>query len=539
MNEWIRSFGNSDLGRFISDTKLMYLTPEIIITLVILVSTLWVAFAKTREEHQATWRMATTGTFLALLVLIFHGVRFYWQGSGWISESVWYGMFQADLFSLVMRGLLLLGTFLVLLFSRQFINQQSVVPGEFYVILLCGLLGGMFLSGASDLIMIFIALETLGISSYILVAFLRGNLLSAEAGLKYLLYGGMSTAILLFGFSLLYGLTGTTQLYPSVNAYGLVSAFTPDTVAAYPMVVSILTVMILGGVCFKLSAAPFHMWTPDVYEGAPTPVTAYLSVVSKIAGFALAIRLFTALMGGLEGWFTLIAVLSVLSMVIGNVVALTQKNIKRLLAYSTVAHVGYLLMGLVVLTPLGLASLVYYLVAYLFMNLGAFAVVVHFGNLTGRDDIASYAGLVRARPTLALIFSVMLLSLAGIPITSGFFAKFFIFQAVAQASDAYLWLVIVALLTSTISLYYYLNVIRLMVIAEPSEAVEALGKQTTRSEMDLTPAFTVVLFICLAGTLVLGLWAQPVLNLAGESVQSLQDPLRTANQQLPVVSNAR
>src|SRR5690606_32001317 len=158
----------------------------------------------------------------------------------------------------------------------------------------------------------------------------------------------------------------------------------------------------------------FHMWAPDVYEGAPTPVTAFLSVVSKIAGFALAIRLFSVLMDDLQGWFIVLAAMSVLSMVIGNVVALTQTNIKRLLAYSTVAHVGYLLRGLVVLTPMGLASLLYYLVAYLFMNLGAFAVVIHFGNLTGRDDIAAYAGLVRTRPTLALIFSIMLLSLAGI-----------------------------------------------------------------------------------------------------------------------------
>ncbi len=538
MNEWIKNFANSDLARFLSDSQLMRLTPEIIIMLVIVVCTLWLAFAKSKEEHQATWRMATTGTVLALAVLLFHGYRFYFQDGEWVSQSVWFGLFQADLFSLIIRLLLLLGTVLTLLISRQYINRQSAIPGEYYVILLSGLLGGMFLSGATDLIMIFVSLETLSISSYILVAYLRGNMLSAEAGLKYLLYGGMATAILLFGFSLLYGLTGTTQFYPSPNSLGLASLLTPELIQTYPLVIAIMTVMILGGVAFKLSVAPFHMWAPDVYEGAPTPVTAFLSVVSKIAGFALAIRFFTALMGELQGWFLLLAVMAVLSMVIGNVVALTQTNIKRLLAYSTVAHAGYLMMGLVVLTPMGLASLLYYLVAYLFMNMGAFAVVIHFGNLTGRDDIASYAGLVRARPTLALIFSIMLLSLAGIPITAGFFGKFFLFQAVAQASDQYLWLVVVALLTSTVSLYYYLNIIRLMVIAEPSEAVEGLMKEAPKADVELTPAFSAVLLFCLAGTLVLGLWAHPFMNIARDSINALDDPM-TASHALPVVSRAR
>jgi NAD(P)H-quinone oxidoreductase subunit 2 len=285
------------------------------------------------------------------------------------------------------------------------------------------------------------------------------------------------------------------------------------------MLVAIMTVMIVGGIAFKLSAAPFHMWAPDVYEGAPTPVVAFLSVISKIAGFALALRLFTTLFLAIPGaWFGLLAVLSVLSMILGNVVALTQRNIKRLLAYSTVAHVGYLLLGLVVLTPEGMSSLLYYLATYLFMNLGAFAVVTCFENATGRDDIAAYAGLVRKRPLLALTFTVMLLSLAGIPITAGFFGKFFLFQAVAAAGDQYLWLVIIALLTSTISLYYYLNVVRLMVIAEPSDAVAAMpDTEPQGAPMSVRPAMLAML-VCMIGTLLLGFAAQPAMTLSQQAI---------------------
>lgn len=508
----------------IANTNLYMLGPEAVVLITILAGVFHLSFSKTREERENTWYLALFGTALTLLSLGF----FWFKGVGpdgvWMPRDVFSSLalhsntnnmtvlFTADLFSMIIRTLLVIGTLLVLLFTRTYVDKRAEVPGEFYVILLSALFGGMLLSGSTDLIMVFVSLETLGISSYVLAAYLRGNVRSLEAGLKYLLYGGMATAILLFGFSILYGLTGTTSYA------GMVAALSMNPMSS-PLLLSIMTVMILGGICFKLSAAPFHMWAPDVYEGAPTPVIAFLSVVSKIAGFSLAIRLFAAgLPTSMPAWAGLFSVLAVLSMVIGNVVALTQSNIKRLLAYSTVAHVGYLFLGLVVLTPDGLGSLLYYLIAYLFMNLGAFAVVTRFEDVTGHTDIASYSGLVRKKPALALLLSIMFLSLAGIPITAGFFGKFFLFQAVATAGTQYLWLVGLALLTSTISLYYYLNVIRLMLIGEPSQAVEEWP--VSDSGAARIPV-NVALAICFLGTLLLGVFAEPSLNLSRQAVSSL------------------
>lgn len=509
---------------FIVKTNLHMLGPEMVILITILAGILHLSFSKTNEERENTWYIAAFGTFLSVIFLFCLWVKGAGSGTTWVARDVFASsvfnvnpgnntvIFTADLFSMIVRTLLSFGTLLVLLFSRHYVAKRAEVPGEFYVVLLSALFGGMMLSGATDLIMVFVALETLGISSYILAGYLRGDVLSAEAGLKYLLYGGMATAILLFGFSILYGLTGTTSYA------GMSMALSMLLPQVNPLILAIMTVMIVGGVCFKLSAAPFHMWAPDVYEGAPTPVVAFLSVVSKIAGFSLAIRLFAGVLAPVTGWSGLIAVLAVLSMVVGNVVALTQHNIKRLLAYSTVAHVGYLLLGLVVLTPDGLSSLLYYLVTYLFMNLGAFAVVTVVENATGRTDTAAYAGLVRKKPFLAIVLSIMLLSLAGIPITAGFFGKFFLFQSIINAGSQYLWLVVVALLTSTISLYYYINIIRLMVIAEPSDAVEAWPSSQGDSVLNPIP---LALTVCFVATLLLGVFAENALVLSHDAIKQI------------------
>jgi NAD(P)H-quinone oxidoreductase subunit 2 len=507
---------DSPLTAFIVQNNIQFIGPELVLTIFILVGVWHLAFSKTREERQATWSFATVGVVMTLVCLAAYWWTGYYDNPKYFgSLSVLNGMFKADMFSLLVRTLLASGTLLMLFFTKTFIDKHADVPGEFYIILMGALLGGMMLSGATDLIMVFAALETLSISSYILAAYLRGNQLSAEAGLKYLLYGGMATAIFLFGLSILYGLVGSTS-------FADIAVRLPLYADINPLVWAIMAIMIVGGICFKLSAAPFHMWAPDTYEGAPTPVVAFLSVVSKIAAFSLAIRLFSITFGVHAGWAELVSVLSVVSMVVGNVVALTQRNIKRLLAYSTVAHVGYLLLGLVVMTQIGLASVLYYLMAYLFMNLGAFAVVTYLEDVTGHTDIASYAGLARKRPGLALVLSIMFLSLAGIPITAGFFGKFFLFQAVVNAGPQYLWLVIVALLTSTISLYYYLNVIRLMVIAEPSDAVNALPEQTVSATMWSSSRFAMAL--CLIATLGLGLLAQQFLDLSNRAVHQLSRP---------------
>lgn len=509
--------------KFAQDMNIPLITPELVITGFILIIVGRLSFSKTLKERQDNWAYSLLGLVMALVSLSSLWAINYVNDPRFFSLDVFGGLFTADLMSLATRTLLVLGTLLVLLFTRSYIDKKAEVPGEFYVLLLSALLGGMMLTGAKDLIMVFVALETLSISSYVLVGYLRGQVLSAEAGLKYLLYGGMATAILLFGLSILYGLTGSLD-------FATIGAKLPQASAqVHPIILSIMTIMIVGGISFKLSAAPFHMWAPDTYEGAPTPVVAFLSVVSKIAAFTFAIRLFTMVFADMSQWANLIAVLSVLSMVVGNVVALAQKNIKRLLAYSTVAHVGYLLLGLIVMTDAGLSSILYYLISYLFMNLGAFAVVTHFENETGRTDIAAYAGLVRKRKGLVFILSVMLLSLAGIPITAGFFGKFFLFQAVANAGNQYLWLVVVALLTSTISLYYYLNVMRLMIIAEPSDAVEALPSKPVDNRATALVSYATA--ICLIATLALGVLAEPMMSFSALAVKSVLNAraVRTAD----------
>jgi NAD(P)H-quinone oxidoreductase subunit 2 len=523
----------TEFQTFIVQNNIQFIGPELVLTIFIMVSVWHLAFSKSREEREATWKFALVGVAMTLFSLMGYWYTGYYDNPKFLSLNVLNGMFKADLFSLLVRTLLTSGTLLMLMFTRTFINKRADVPGEFYVILMSALLGGMMLSGATDLIMVFVALETLSISSYILVGYMRGNQQSAEAGLKYLLYGGMATAVFLFGLSILYALTGTTS-------FADIASRLPSYTMINPLVWAIMSVMIVSGVCFKLTAAPFHMWAPDVYEGAPTPVVAFLSVVSKIAAFALAIRLFSMLFGAQAGWSELLSVLAVTSMVVGNVVALAQRNIKRLLAYSTVAHVGYLLLGLVVMSQAGLASLVYYLITYLFMNLGAFAVVTYIEDITDRSDIASYAGLARKRPGLAFVLSIMLLSLAGIPITAGFFGKFFLFQAVVNAGSQYIWLVVVALLTSTISLYYYLNVIRLMVIAEPSDMVNALPEQTAAAGSWSSARFAMVL--CLIATLGLGLMAQQFMQLSSNAVHELSRPETYAMQlqkQKPQLSQAQ
>lgn len=503
-------------GEFITQQNVWLLAPELLLSVVILAIVMNLALSKSdHDREQFAWFTAVFGCILAFANLI--GLSYVQPNS-----SVFFNMFEADAFSGMIRGLLLIGTLFVLLISRDYIKAATRVPGEFYAVLMTALLGGMLMSGATDLIMLFVALETLGISSYLMVGFLRNSTHSAEAGLKYLIYGGVATAMMMYGFSMLYGLSGSTNFAQIADALGKVDL-------NYPLM-AITSVLLVSGFAFKLSAAPFHMWTPDVYDGAPTPVTAFLSVVSKIAGFAVVIRFIYVLMGDISIWFGLIAAIASLSMVIGNVGALVQTSMKRMLAYSTIGHAGYMLVGLTVLTPQSLGSLVYYLIAYLFMNIGAFAAIIQFSNQTGRDDIAAFSGLVQKRFYYTVVLSVMMLSLGGIPITAGFFGKFFLFQAVASASSAHLWLIAVALLTSTISLFYYLNVIRVMVVEEPSDVVAALSSEENEVSLTGLSMANLVLTFCLFGTLILGVMAEPAVRLTTVAVEQLKNPYAFAQE---------
>jgi NAD(P)H-quinone oxidoreductase subunit 2 len=345
---------------------------------------------------------------------------------------------------------------------------------------------------------------------------MRGNIWSAEAGLKYLIFGGVSSACLLMGFALLYGLSGGYTDFAHITATLQQVVQNPS---AYGVLLAFAATLVIAGLGFKLSAAPFHMWTPDVYEGAPLPVTAFLSILSKTAAFALTVRLLSGVMMPLhELLLPALTTIAVLSMTVGNVLALVQTSIKRLLAYSTIAHAGYMILAVIVASQASLGSLLLYLGVYLFMNLGAFASAMLLSSWLGSEKISDYAGLFTKRPGVVFMFSLALLSLAGIPITAGFFAKFYLFKSVADAGSQYFWLLGVALLNSTISLYYYINVIRLMVIAEPSALVNALP---AREENDHLSGLSWVLQLSTVATVLLGFVSGPAYDLMLQASQSV------------------
>ena len=377
----------------------------------------------------------------------------------------WGGMVRHDVLSQVFHVMVLLAGAFAALMS---IDVKGIGrKGEFYLIIIVSTLGACLMASAADLIMIFVALETTTIPLYVLAAFMRGSSKSAESGMKYFLFGSFTSALLLYGFSLLYGFTGQTNIYAIAEFLGT-PAFGQNAV---PVLVAM--VLILAGFGFKISAVPFHFWTPDVYEGAPTPVTAFISVASKAASFALLLRFLVAVfpvglvIGGAEihgFWVQLMVALAVVTMTLGNVVALAQRNIKRLLAYSSIAQAGYILIGLAAIgsEEQSVAAISFYLFMYTFTNLLAFAVIILFSEATGSETIADLAGLSRRSPWLALTMTIALLSLAGVPPAAGFFGKFFLFQAAVSAN--LVWLAIYGVLMSIVALYYYLVVVKVMYV---------------------------------------------------------------------------
>lgn len=379
---------------------------------------------------------------------------------------LWGGMVNYDPLSQIFKVMLLLAGAVTCLMAAG--DKGVGDKGEFYLIVIVATLGGVMMSSASDLILVFVALETLSIPLYMLASFRRGDSRSAESGMKYFLYGAFASAIMLFGFSLLYGFTGTTNLSGMAAALGG---------GGGDSLIGVMTalVMVVVGFGFKIGAVPFHFWTPDVYEGAPTPVTAFVSVSSKAASFALLLRFLTAafpaelVIGGViiqDFWVNLLIVVSIVSMTLGNVVALRQSNIKRLLAYSSIAQAGYTLIGVAALQgaddSLAVASVSFYMFMYIFTNLLVFGGVILFISATDTEAISDMAGLNRRSPWLALFITIGLLSLGGIPPAAGFFGKFFLFQAAVKAN--LVGLALIAVTNAIIALYYYLVVIKVMYV---------------------------------------------------------------------------
>ncbi|MGC1528401.1 MAG: NAD(P)H-quinone oxidoreductase subunit N [Phormidesmis sp.] len=422
------------------------------------------------------------------------------------------GSFNGDDLSIVFRGIIALSAVVTIPMCIRYIERSGTALAEFLAILLAATLGGMFLSGADELVTVFVSLETLSISSYLLTGYMKRDPRSNEAALKYLLIGAASAAIFLYGMSLLYGLSGG-----ETNLAAIATQIAASNKEA-PIGLIVALVFVIAGIAFKVAAVPFHQWTPDVYEGSPTPVVAFLSVGSKTAGFALAIRLLlTAFPMVSEQWRFVFAALAILSMVLGNVVALAQTSMKRLLAYSSIGQAGVIMIGFIIGTDAGYSSVIFYLFIYLFMNLGAFTCVILFSLRTGTDQISEYSGLYQKDPLLTLCLSVCLLSLGGIPPLSGFFGKIYVFWAGWQ-SGAYT-LVLVGLITSVISIYYYIRVVKMMVVKEPQEMSDVVKTYST-DDWDLPgmQPLRASLVLAVVVTALSGVLANPLLTLANSSV---------------------
>ena len=417
--------------------------PEILVLTIGLVVLIVEPFWKSEDRRGLGW-LTAGGLMLTLVVSLLIGR----PGE---PVSALGGMVRFDWLGFLFKMLFLVAGAATALFFMDVekLNRR----GEAYVLLLASILGMNLMAASANLVMLYLAIETTSIPLYVLAGFLRGDEKSTEAGFKYLLFGLLTSTVMLYGFSLLFGFSGTADLYAIAGKL------------RSELLLGVIFLLIVG-LGFKVSIAPFHFWAPDVYEGAPTPVTGFLSTASKAAGFAVILRLFMAsFQGNAEQWTMVFAVLAAVTMTIGNLLALPQKNIKRMLAYSSVAHAGYILIGVAAiyrseasLSELAVTSVIFYLVAYLATNLAAFGIVMAFARVAGSDEIAAYNGLSRKHPALALGMLVAMLSLAGMPPFGGFVAKVFVFAAAVESN--LIWLAVVGILNSIVGVYYYLIVLK-------------------------------------------------------------------------------
>jgi len=431
-------------------------------------------------------------------------------GAGGVKD-LFFGMVRIDEFSTFFKVLLSLVTIFAVFMSLASIEVSSKRQSEYYILLLTATLGMFLLASATDMVMVYLSIELVSIPSYILAGYYKRVESSVEASMKYVVYGATASGVMIYGFSLIYGLTGSTNLAEIGTALAGVKN---------PLVLTVASLMVTVGFGYKIAAVPFHMWCPDVYEGAPTPITAFLSVGPKGAGFAILIRFFYEVFARRSGaadwsalagidWMTVFAVLSAVTMTVGNLVAIGQKNVKRLLAYSSVAHAGYMLMGFVLLNVAGLRAILFYLVVYVFMNMGAFLVTVLVANATGGDDVANFQGLGTKSPFMAICMSIFLFALTGIPPFSGFVGKVYLFAGVIDRGIY--WLAVLAAVNSVVSLFYYARIVKAMFIDE----------YTSDETLPVSVPIRVFLAVLAVPTLLLGIYWEPVVKVAEASARFL------------------
>ncbi len=484
------------MTQVVTPADLLLILPEVAITLAgLLVLTLDFALPTRRRSGLAALSLAGIGAALALVCQQISA------GSRYVAFS---GLHVVDLYAGFFKIVFLLSAAIVILLSIRFLQEYGAPEGEFYALILFATLGTMLMASAADLLSLFVGLETLSICTYVLCGYLKRDQRCNEGALKYLLMGSFSTGVILYGMVLLYGLAGSTNLAIIARAVGMGNFRNPALVMAM--------VLLTAGFGFKIAAVPFHMYLPDMYEGAPTSVVAFMAGAAELAGVAVLVRVFLVALPALEvDWSLLFWVLSVLTMTIGNLVAIAQGNIKRMLAYSTIAHMGYLLIGPVVGNQFGVAAVLFYSLVYALMTIGAFGMVILLQHGTVRgDQIDDFTGLAQKSPLSAGIMLVFLLSLTGIPPTAGFVGKFYLFGAAVEGG--YIWLVLIAVVNSAISLFYYMRVVMVMYMRDAPAGGIALSTSS---------ALRIAILLAVAGTLLLGIFPGPVLEFARASAAGI------------------
>lgn len=473
----------------ISAADLLLLAPELLLT-GLLCLILGLDFAVPKGDKRILAYLSNVGLVVILAVLGQMAV------SGMQGE-LFGGMFVLDPLALFFKIFIVVSTILIIAISPDYARRFPFFHGEYYVMVLFSALGMLLMASANDLLTMFITLEFSTFGFYVLVAYQRQEVISSEAGLKLFILGVFTAALIAFGISLVYGETGLL-LFDEIGPQ--IRQLTPGLIVGF--------LLILAGLGFKIGAVPFHGWIPDTYQGAPTPVTAFLSIAPKGAAFVILLRLLLSTLADDKGyWVWLIVILSMLSMTYGNLVAIAQTNIKRLMAYSGIAQIGNILIGLAAASKTGSDSILFYLLAYLFANVGAFAVIIAVSNQTNSDQIDDFGGLSRRSPTLAACMLIFLLSLAGVPPLAGFIAKLYVI--VAAANEGLMALVIVGLVNIVISMYYYLVVVKKIYINEPKE----------RSPLPVSPLLKTVIVASAAAVLLLGVYPRPFLSLAITATQ--------------------
>ena len=471
--------------------------PEIVLSVFGMIIMLLDPVMDERRSQRTLGGIALIGALASLAATVY-------QAQPQFLGLAFWDMIRVDAFSVFFHFVVAAVTIIVILSSYEYMEVQQIRAGEYYGLLLFGAVGMMLMSSAMELVLIFIALEISSISTYILAGFRRRSAISSESSVKYFLLGSFATAFFLYGVALMFGATGSTSIVvisQSLRAYANGQG---------PLLAYLGIALMFVGLGFKVAAAPFHVWTPDVYEGAPAPVVGFMSTAPKAAVFAVLLRIMFQAQA--PGRIILIWLVAALSMTIGNIAALVQDNIKRLLAYSSIAHAGYLLVAFAALPENGIPAAMFYTASYAAMNVGAFAVIGHFGSAGERYvTLEDYSGLGKRSPLLAAVLTVFLLSLIGIPITGGFFAKFYVFSAALQAN--LIGLVIIGVLNSAVAAYYYLRIIVVMYMREP------------REETPVAPVpagLGIALALSLAVTIYLGVLPGKVLEYAGQSVRLLR-----------------